>query len=366
MRRWMMAGALSLAACGQGGQAQDKAVTTSAPGAPAPVAYGQSAATAAAGMPVERREFRDWTAVCNNVNDCWAYAPIDEGDMGWLLVSVPAGPQGRPRVDVGFWPEDAPGAIAIRIDGRTHDVRFDNDAEIFTQTDGLALARAMAAGQSAEVTGGEPRALSLSGAAAAMLWIDERQGRLDTVTALVRRGDRAAGLVPAPPAPPQVMRAPAVDQTGFGGEKAVLPAALEALPAVKTCREETAHSDWLKDAAMSARLDASTELWAVPCFAGAYNIGHDWYVTGPNGADPKPAVLAAAIGEASAGTINGDYSPETRSIVAFAKGRGPGDCGTASTWTWSGRAFVLTEESEMTDCMGMPPDFWPVTWRSAN
>ena len=47
-----------------------------------------------------------------------------------------------------------------------------------------AVVRALADGGTARI--GPDHELSLSGAAAALLWIDERQGRVDTVTALRR------------------------------------------------------------------------------------------------------------------------------------------------------------------------------------
>jgi len=169
--------------------------------------------------------------------------------------------------------------------------------------------------------------------------------------------------VPGPASAPQVVAAPPIGQTGFGDTGQTLPAPLEAIAAVKACRAETGDSG-MSDEVMSARLDANTELWAVPCFAGAYNIGHAWYLTGPGGRDPRAASLVSASGETGAGTINGGYDPETRTLSAFSKGRGIGDCGTASTWTWTGRAFVLTEETEMTECWGVPADLWPKTWRS--
>jgi len=186
---------------------------------------------------------------------------------------------------------------------------------------------------------------------------------VDTVTALRRRGSRPALSVPEGPSLPVVTPAPAVSQAGFGDQNQILPAALEAVPAVAACRAETA-DHWIGKEVMSARLDSSTELWAVPCFAGAYNMGHDWYITGPGGRDPRPARLASTSDEPTPSTINGGYSPETRTITAFAKGRGVGDCGTASTWTWTGREFVLTEESEMRECWGVPADYWPSTWRT--
>ena len=132
------------------------------------------------------------------------------------------------------------------------------------------------------------------------------------------------------------------------------------MPAVAECRGETAEH-WVGKEVMAARLDASTELWAVPCFAGAYNIGHDWYVTGPGGRDPRPARLASTAGDASAGTINGGYSAESRTITAFAKGRGVGDCGSTSTHVWESNRFVLVKATNKPDCDGLgEPGQFPV------
>ena len=63
-------------------------------------------------------------------------------------------------------------------------------------------------------------------------------------------------------------------------------------------------------------------------------------------------------------TINGQYDPKTRTLSAFAKGRGIGDCGTLQTWAWTGDRFALTEERSMGECAGVPSDMWPVAWRT--
>lgn len=63
-------------------------------------------------------------------------------------------------------------------------------------------------------------------------------------------------------------------------------------------------------------------------------------------------------------TVNGAYDPKTRTLSAFAKGRGIGDCGSAQTWAWTGDRFVLTEESTMGQCAGVRSDLWPVAWRT--
>ncbi len=327
-------------------------------------AAGPQAVTSGA-MASETRAFRDWIAVCDNGNACFGYGPAS-GGVGWIRVAIGPGPDARPEVAAGYWPEgvEAGRSFALTIDGTDYPMTLaDNEPVAAELPDDRALeaARALANGGSARI--GDDHELSLTGAAAALLWIDERQGRVNTVTALRRPGSRPASAVPPAPPLPVLTPAPAISQAGFGDQNQLLPAALEAVPAVAECRAETA-DHWVGKEVMSARLDASTELWAVPCFAGAYNMGHDWYITGPNGRDPRAARLASASGEASAGTLNGGYAPETRTITAFAKGRGVGDCGTASTWTWTGRDFVLTNERAMSECWGTPPDYWPTTWRT--
>jgi len=334
-------------------------------GSASPAGQVASETAARAASPSEARAFRDWIAVCDNGNDCFAYGRGADG-FGWIRVAIRAGPDARPEVAAGYWPDGAgPGAaFSLTIDGTGFPLTLATNEPVAAEVPAdkaLETVRALADGNVARI--GPGQTLSLSGAAAALLWIDERQGRIGTVTALRRAGTRPASTVPAAPALPVVVPAPAASQTGFGDQGQVLPAALEALSAVGDCRAETA-DHWVDKEIMSARLDASTELWAVPCFAGAYNIGHDWYVTGPGGRDPRPATLTSTGGEPGAGTINGGYSPESRTITAFAKGRGVGDCGTASTWTWTGREFVLTEEVAMTECWGVPPDYWPTTWRT--
>ncbi|NJC41327.1 hypothetical protein GGQ87_001585 [Brevundimonas alba] len=360
--------ALALVACGDGDGKAAKAGSAS----PTPLIAGSmpaASATQASGptMPSASRKFRDWLAVCDNTNECAAFGPASD-QTGWIRVAASPGPNGARSVSLGVWGDtDAKtGAMSVDIDGRRFVARSEQGSDDFriAPGDAPALIAMIGSGKAMSVGAGDaPRMVSLSGAAAAMLWIDERQGKLQTPAALVGRGTRPVSAIPAPPAPPVVTPAPAVSQAGFGDSGQTLPAALEALPAVRECREE-ADSDWVRKEVMSARLDASTELWAVPCFSGAYNIGHDWYLTGPGGRNPRPVQLASASGETTTGTINGGYAANARTLVAFAKGRGPGDCGLAQTWTWTGRAFVLSEEHEMTECWGVPPDQWPSTWRT--
>ena len=298
--------ALVTAACGQG--SAETAAEPAAPGAPA----AEAAPARQRSVPSETREFRDWRATCDNGNACFAFGFAPDYDTGWVRIHMPAGPEAEPEIAFGLWTENFP-------------------------------------------TTGAP-----------VLMIDGRSFRL-------RRGERPASSVPAAPPLPDLTPAPAVDQAGFGDDKQTLPASLRALPAVQTCLGESEHSEWLVQNVMSARLDARTELWAVPCGAGAYNISHHWYLTGSGGRDPRPAVLLGSGGPRSGeeaevwpdnATINGGYAPNARTITAFSKGRGIGDCGTSQTWLWTGRQFELQTEDSMGHCAGVPWDYWPTTWRT--
>jgi hypothetical protein len=373
--------ALLLSACGQGGDAPEK--NQAAAGIAVP-AQTTPAVLPGPAMTSESRTFRDWYAVCDNGNRCAAYTG---GSTGWILIGMEAGGEGQPTVKVGMWPAVGgalPDPIVLTIDGRRHATTrgpADTASASLPAEDARTVVAELIAGRSLSLSsGGETLTLPVTGSSASLLWIDERQGRLDTVTALIRRGPKPASTVPAAPDLPVVTAASAIRQDGFAvapptdGDKrhiVIVPAAVEAVPAVRQCRADTDFNEYLQKAVSAARLDDRTELWGIPCDTGAYNAMYDFYVTGPGGANPRLALFPDAQGRtapASEGDtdhlVNPVYDPRTRTMTAFAKGRGIGDCGVLQVWTWTGKAFALSREQVMSDCWGMSSDFWPTTYRS--
>lgn len=362
-----------LAGCGD---RTDKDAAT-APGSPA------ASTTPAGSAPVlqirsETRAFRDWQASCGNDGSCWAFGFAPDFGAGWIRVALAPGPDAQPQVAFGYWPDgDGPAVqrVSLDIDGRVFSARLSPDGSkeaptgLIAEGDARAVIDALAQGKSLTIRGGAGQAVSLNGAAASLLWIDDKQGRLDTPTALIRRGTRPAAAVPVAPPLPTVTLASAVNQAGFGEANKAVPAALRSRGDVANCLKDSASPD-ITDMVASARLDSNTELWAIPCGAGAYNVTHAWFVTGPGGRDARPAVLAGTDGtgadptQPDNTTINGEYDPKTRLLTAFAKGRGLGDCGTLQSWGWTGRQFVLIQEQTMGECAGVGVDYWPTTWRA--
>jgi hypothetical protein len=341
----------ALAAC------QSEAGQT-AGGAEAPDSPAASADPASAAP--ESRTFSDWTVSCGNDGTCTAFGGVESG-TGWLRIVMPAGPEAVPVVDLGMGMDADSLQPTVTIDGRAYGLEVADGVARASADQARALIGALAGGRTATLgTGEEAMTLSVSGVSAALLWIDERQGRLDTLTALIRKGDAPASSVPAAPALPVVAAAPAVAQTGMKAGTQ-LPDAVEALGKVRDCRVETDFSPDFQYATQHYRLAADTVLWGVPCFMGAYNTGYLYVLTDSAGASPR-IVSLPTTGEAIETPINSDYDPATRRLEAFGKGRGLGDCGTVHQWIWTGRAFVLEHERLMEACMGVTADLWPVTW----
>lgn len=368
----LLATMTALGACGDSGATVPPGESAAPPGVQA---------KAGAAMRTETREFRDWRAVCDNGAACVAWTGSDQG--GWIRIGMDAGPEARPTVTVseGFDWADGPSSARLMIDGRAFETggapRDAADAGA-GETRARGVIAALAAARSAALVLDDRTVdLPTSGASAALLWIDERQGRLGTVTALLRKGDRPAGAVPAAPPLPVVRPAPPIAQGVFAAANSPMgdnppaalsvPAAIEALAEVKACRAE--NNEYLDKAILAARLDASTVLWGVPCGSGAYNATYVLYLARPDGGGVRPASLPtreppAPDGDGGLWLVNPVYDPQDQTLTVFPRGRGLGDCGLIQTWTWTLQGFALTEERFMGDCQGMSPDHWPTTWRT--
>lgn len=351
-----------------------------APAATAPAAAPRI--TPVTAVQPETREFRDWRAVCDNGNRCVAYAGSDIG--AWMMVRRDAGPGVAPVILAGHGPAyggEGPSDAALTLDGQAVQMRQTPDGLAVPAAAVMAtLTRLAAARQVRLSVMDEGPEIPAGGATAALVWIDERQGRLNTVDAMIRRGPRPAASARAAQVLPVIEAAPAVAQGGLGAANGplqgddtaadiALPAAIEALATVKECRASTSDNTYVQKAVMAARLGPQTELWGVPCSAGAYNVSYALFLTGPGGANPRPAAFPTwrphGLTEGNDDWLtNPVFDPATRTISHFPRGRGIGDCGVIQTWTWTGRAFALKEEKSMGDCWGMGADLWPTTWRS--
>lgn len=346
----------------------DKSATPSAPVTPAEDAATDAAAVVAETGPSfasETKTFREWTAVCDNINNCAAYGPAAE-NSGFVMVKLDAGPDARPRVHAGSWslPSDAT-RILLYIDGRNYAGKMEalesEDPVLSINNASDQLLGALANGRAMTLSaGGETAAVSLTGAAAAFLWIDERQGRIGTTTALIRKGDRPASSVPAAPTAPRLTTAAPVAQNNLPKN---MPQQVSALPQIRECADVNQGGMAINEEWSVHRLGTNTLLWSIPCGAGAYNFSQAYVLSANDGTGAR-SITFQSSGRPQETLTNSSFDPDSNTISAFGKGRGLGDCGQMAMWAWTGEVFALKEEDMMNNCLGVHWEFWPSTWRT--
>ena len=198
---------------------------------------------------------------------------------------------------------------------------------------------------------GEPVTVSLRGATASMLMIDDRQWRIGTVTALARPGDAPAASVAAPPDAPAVAALPI---------RALDPP--PALPEGVAAADDPGCEDV---EAMAFDLGGGATLWGACDFAGGLQhrlpfLGRRAGWRGAGGvrragpARRRPgAADRAGLAADGLGHRGGGPRPRRRRLR---RGEPLGlDRRRASRWSGS---------PALDTCAGVSPDDWPVLWRA--
>lgn len=159
-----------------------------------------STATMASGPEI--REFRDWRAGCDNVGHCTALSLPDDEDnaIAYLRLDRAAGADAPVRLVLrvlGDW-KTVSVPLRLKLDGAAFpataeaaQVGADSGTISLTFQPAEASAFVAAARKATQLSISTPDMtahVSLSGSVAAMLWIDEQQGRLDTPSALICKG----------------------------------------------------------------------------------------------------------------------------------------------------------------------------------
>lgn len=323
------------------------------------------AAATAVPQPAELKTFQDWTVGCDNGAACHAVAlmPEDWPDDG-LTMSVRRGPEADARPVLAFEIGADRNAASVSADGRRQAVRLvgsEGQTRVAT-ADTAAMIAVLRSASRVELQSAEGKplgAVSLKGASAALLYMDEKQRRTGTATALVRPGTRPAA---GPPPPLPVVTAPAPRSAR---PLALTTAGLAALRRKHGC---TLGEVGGPEEAETAALGPAETLLLLACGSGAYNVSYVPFVLrrGPGGVAAALAAFDLAEpwwkDEGKPILINAAWDKERGLLTSFSRGRGLGDCGTNAAYAWDGRAFRLVEQAEMAECRGSRD--YITTWRA--
>ncbi|WP_162843467.1 DUF1176 domain-containing protein [Parasphingopyxis lamellibrachiae] len=307
----------------------------------------------------QERNFGDWAVGCDNGWTCEALSLAAEdwsiGDGISLTVRRAGGADGYNRVGLRAMEEIEGDRIALQIDGGQVAIaeRSEGD-ELFHFDPAIAqnLLYRIAQGQTAELfdeAGASLGAVSLNGSRAALLYIEDIQGRAGTVTASAMVGDEPASTIPEPPAIPTIAAMPvaARAEDTAGGLSESERAALR--PAVEC---DYGDEDPLSNRAVV--LSDTADLVLISCSRGAYNFSDIAFVRQNGTLTPARFDHVFSWGEdrKMPFLVNTYWDPEEGTLSTYAKGRGLGDCGTAESFVWDGEMFRLTERREMNNCRG--------------
>lgn len=315
--------------------------------------------------------FKDWSAVCDNLNTCVAFAwPKDEGEIAWLRLER-KGDAGAPvKAVIAVYAEDdlvvGGGPWTLTIDGKA----VPGLGTLTPAQDGTGFWRAeipvtagrplaIAARDGAVLTlnrkASVPITLSLAGGGATMIWIDEQQARVGSPTALSRAAGRPSAVIA--PVPPTIAAGPVAPQTGL---PAAVPAS--AMAVAGDCDDPAV----APPEAIIARLAPGLVLYAPVCSRGAYNAVYSLVLADERGRGARVIRLPQGFGAATiSDPMNIDYDPASRVLSSFSKGRGLGDCGDETQWVWDGQAFQVLIWRVMAECRGVPFDDWPTLFQAS-
>ena len=307
------------------------------------------AAQALAGEAPVRQTFGSWILVCDNVRVCRAQPSSSSGS---LMIRRDPGPAGQLLVVLdGQEPTlgpSLPDAGTIALDGEATDRRLpwrvDHEGERAQLGGDAALRFVRAIADGAALTyraSGETLEVPLAGLKAALLAMDDRQGRVGTPTAFTRPGERSLAGVPAAIGLPVVQSAP--------------PPSAEPLPDSFVRQVRRASGRWL-EACTEERADVDeayplSDGEAIAMFACGTGTHSTSYVLVRASRTAQPRVQRLILppvprpGEElyeEDSYTDVEWDPATSSIHASGYACAH-TCGENSRWVFDGRAFVLAE-----------------------
>ncbi|PRD45403.1 DUF1176 domain-containing protein [Phyllobacterium phragmitis] len=340
----------------------------------APAAVLAAALIAGSALPAfaAYKKVRDISVTCGFIETCTLSTSQDKvSGLYTLSIERKAGPRTEP-VLVLAPSELAPrSTVSISVDGRkildipvsSFAPRGEDGEYRYADKAGMTkLIDALKAGNAAEVqlrtTEGPLKAeFSLAGFVGGLIFMDETQGRVGTVDALQAKGNKLPAPLPQVSAIDSFDEIPKPIRADFTGEDSVCGG-------IDADRFSTVGG-------FAAKIGDRT-LLGLPCSAGgAYNQPYVFYQEQGGRVTPLALPVMGDAGPTTSGTAwNIDWNQGTKTLTAFFRARGIGDCGVYNVWKASesdedGISFVLQQSRSKDDCDGNDgggPENWPAIW----
>ena len=318
--------------------------------------------------------YKSWLVACDNTLVCVAKGvsesepPADikitrePGGDGGILMEIRASARftlGDIRID-GKPAKLAKPAWRITSDGDTTSVTSNDLAAIKALFSQLRNAQMLTIGRDAQV--------QLDGLAAAILRLDDRQGRVGGVTSLARTGPSPASQVTPGPKAPRIPARPITET--LASSEAYRMIDLVRSTQKSTFAEEDCEADIKPMQPEAFALDARRAIIFIPCLMGAYQGSSLAFIAERKGTGVSRLTAPAPyLGHDSHESVVNEFTeshfdPKTGMLTMSAKGRGLADCGFSASWIWNGQAMVLIRMTYQEACGGVEAGDWPTLFRS--
>lgn len=309
--------------------------------------------------------FQDWTVSCDNMRYCAAQATHDDSFAGnaWVvLMSRDADAPMDPVVTL---------SPAFDVPDGPARVRFDNMLSEFGITevgdlvgDPTLFLRAMAKARQADIVDADGKvigSLAVNGASAALRWMDDRQKRVGTVSALIARGSKPNSAMPPLPGLPEIK----TPKRSMAAPTKLNSGQIDRIKEQADCFDAYHEDEFF-------RLDEAHSLGLIACGTGAYQGFSVAVLINEDGTWSRaPIEQATPLWEGAnvwyaASLTTAEYAPEIHLLSSYAKGRGLGDYGMSAAWVWDGEVFRLARYSALDVGRGGPPGEWLPQWQTKN
>ena len=313
-----------------------------------------------------RFSHKDWEIACDNTRTCRAAGyGVKDGEVS-VLFTRQGGAFTDTIVEVAFGafydesetPDNLDDPTLI-IDYKPQGKLTKGESDYWNVTPEQSAKLVSALIRSSNVMfqyGGKLRELSSAGFNAVMLKMDDVQGRLNTASAIIKKGAKGENDVPPAVKPPVIVAAP----TNQALDKNLIPKnRLDALvPQLKASAgedcilyDDVEGGGWRQEDIALINVDHHHSLIEKLCWRAAYNEGYAYWLI-DNALKGEPTLITTSASSYDNGTI-----------WLWQKGRGIGDCGYHVEWVWDGVSFKKSEEYSTGDCRAITPGG---TWRLYN
>lgn len=307
------------------------------------------------------REFGKWSVGCDNSLACSAFGISDKDGGGerWGL-RIDRAPGFAGKIALRFNGKDISDKDRILIDGKmaTSETPASQGGASLPQAPLLGLVNRLLNAATMTLPGEEKdgEIISLTGLKAALLYMDEQQGRIGARNAFVSKGEKKSAT---PPRAYPIIKAVKVSKSSAAGVT-IAPKIGNAVMAHyrATTNRDVCDLDLeptSQEKPTAYPLGKGLLLMEVYCWRAAYQAGSVFYLYDSARGTLRDApfeTLDLKTGAMKIGrneSVSGAGADEG-GISGFHKDRGGGGCGESLGWQWDGKVFRLTSQSLKSLC----------------